>query len=156
MCANIDVVHWHRLVTFITCWQFKGIVCSLFSKRNVCNLKPYYFVLPIVLNVKFRYKIAWFLCFLFTVTSIHVVKFINISRLLSIPHKWLNHRGKRVVYSSQPGLLVGHVELGQLTYPLTAPRNGKTPLFRVDNATNQMMSKKKESLCLNDYLWTFF
>ena len=59
-----------------------------------------------------------------------------------------------MVYSSQPGLLVGHVEQGQLTYPLTALRKGKTLLFRVGNTTNQMMSKQKE--CLNDYLWALF
>ena len=49
-----------------------------------------------------------------------------------------------MVHCSQPGLLVGHVELGQSTYPSivrigTLNCNGKTPLLRV-NVSNQMMT----------------
>ena len=53
-----------------------------------------------------------------------------------------------MVHSSRPGLMVGHVELGQLTYPLTVGKlycNGKkTSVFRASSASNQMMSKKKK------------
>ena len=52
-----------------------------------------------------------------------------------------------MAHSSQPGLLVGNIELGQLTYPLTARGtlncNGKNTIIYL---SNQMMSEKKKRM----------
>ena len=92
-------------------------------------------------------KRAWFFRFLITGT-LQVVKFISISRLLSIPYKWLKYRGKKSgslqsTWSTRGPCWTGTVDISLNCIKKSCTVTGKTPLFRMSNVSNQMMSKKE-------------